>query len=242
MEARTLIWDLPTRLFHWWFVVAFAGAFGIGNLLHGRDPTFAVHAFFGCILALAVLLRLTWGFVGSRHARFVRFPCGPRSLYAYLKGIIRGDAPRFAGHNPGAAVATLLMLALALAIATTGAFVGSVPKLKGVHNLLAFSLLGVIGLHVAGLVLHRLRHRDNLPWSMIDGHKLADPAEAIPSSCRVAGVVFIVLIGLATWGLVHAYDPATRRVTLPLVGSSILLARDPARSEFRPEKVRDQGR
>lgn len=68
--SRVLIWDLPTRLFHWLFAVGFLIAFGIAQFGDEHDPFFPYHAIIGVILAAMLLFRLIWGVIGTRHARF----------------------------------------------------------------------------------------------------------------------------------------------------------------------------
>src|SRR5690554_5829023 len=77
---RILVWDLPVRLFHWILTVAFVVAFLIALNVGHRTPVFAVHMLLGGIAAFMVLLRLVWGFVGTRWARFDSFVMRPREM------------------------------------------------------------------------------------------------------------------------------------------------------------------
>jgi len=67
---RILIWDLPTRLFHILLALGFVSAASIALFASDESPVFPFHAMIGLVLALMVLLRIAWGFVGTRYARF----------------------------------------------------------------------------------------------------------------------------------------------------------------------------
>lgn len=47
MQQRILVWDVPTRLFHWLMVLSFLGAFATGDSERWRD----VHVTLGCTLS-----------------------------------------------------------------------------------------------------------------------------------------------------------------------------------------------
>lgn len=224
MTSRVLVWDLPTRLFHWLFAGSFVAAFTIGQVVDDDAAAFKLHMLLGGVMAFMVVLRVLWGFVGSRHARFGAFAFGPRAIVDYLsRAFMRQDRP-YAGHNPGASVAIFLMLGLALALAATGALMSSGGELvEEAHEVLAYVFMAVVVAHVTGVVWHTVRHRENLARSMFDGRKVADAEQAIPSAHPVVAAGFLGLVGLWTAALVHGYDPATQRVALPLVGVSITL-------------------
>lgn len=238
MTARILVWDLPTRLFHWLFAGSFAAAFTIGQVVDDDAAAFKLHMLLGGVMAFMVLLRVVWGLVGSRHARFASFAFGPRAIVDYLGRALRGQETHHAGHNPGSSVAILLMLALALGLAGTGAFMSRGGEvLEEAHEVLAYLMVTVVAVHVAGVAWHTYRHRENITRGMIDGHKVADPEQGIGSTHPVVAVVFLALVGLWTAGLVQGYDPATERVTLPLVGASFVLGEGEEHEE-RPRRER----
>jgi cytochrome b len=221
---RILVWDLPTRLFHLLLACSFAGTFGIAELVDDDSATFVVHMLLGGVMAFMVVLRILWGLFGSRWARFGSFAFGPGAVLEYLRGVIRGSGKHHVGHNPGSSVAIFAMLGLTLGLAITGANMATGGDvMEELHEVFAFALLATVGLHVAGVVLHSLRHRENLTLSMIDGHKQGEPSEAIASAHPLAALLFLGLVGAWALGLVTGYDPATRQVTLPVLGTTLQL-------------------
>lgn len=224
---RILVWDLPTRLFHWLLAGSFIAAFTIANVMDDDSSTFVVHMLLGAIMGLMVVLRVAWGFIGSRYARFGSFAFGPSDVFAYLKGTVSGEGKRYLGHNPGSSVAIWAMLALTLGLGVSGSLMSTNEALEEVHEVLAYALLAVVITHVAGVVWHTLRHRENITASMLSGYKEGEPEAAIPSVHPVAAAVFLVLTAAWAGLLVQGYDAATRTVTLPLLGTPLQLGEGP---------------
>jgi len=223
--ASTLIWDLPTRLFHWLLAAGFVAAAGIALVLGDDSPLFPFHAIIGLSLAFMLAWRLAWGLVGSRHARFASFLFGPAAIIEYARGVLVGGGTRHAGHNPGSAVAIFAMLALLAALAFTGVMLGKGGKAwKETHELCASAMTGVAAVHVAGVALHTLRHRENITAGMIHGRKQTDPHDGIGSSRPLAAVVFLAITVAWTWELARRYDAAAQTTTVPGIGTTLRLA------------------
>lgn len=232
--APTLIWDLPTRLFHWLLAAGFAGAAFIALVLGEDSSLFPYHAILGLTLTLMVAMRLVWGVVGTRYARFGSFAFGPGAVVAYAKSTLFGGGTRHVGHNPGSAWAIFAMLALVVALGITGVLMGmGVKGWKDAHELCAYALVGVVVVHVLGVAFHTLRHRENITASMIHGRKDAEPASAIASARPLAAIVFLLVTGAWVVGLVRNYDPATQRTTVPLWGASLQLGEGEDESKER---------
>lgn len=237
---RILVWDLPVRLFHWILAGSFVAAFTIANLSGDESPAFAVHMLLGGMAAFMVVLRLVWGLVGSRWARFNTFVVSPAKLVVYLKGAFMGGGKRYTGHNPGSSIAALLMFVLILGLAATGVMMGRGGEaFEEVHEVLAWSMFVVVGAHLAGIALHTVRHREPIALSMVDGRKEAEPAGAIPSAHPVTALAFLVLTALWTAGLVSGYDAPSGRVTLPLIGQTLQVGEGAGHENHQP---RDGGR
>jgi cytochrome b len=151
--------------------------------------------------------RIFWGIAGTRYARFGSFLFSPRQALDYLAGLLRGESSHWVGHNPAGSYAIYLLILLGFAAAGSGwaayAELGG-EWLEEFHEVLASTMLAVVGLHVAGVVVSGLLHRENLVRSMINGYKIGSSEEAISSSRMLWAVL---LIGLAGWAAVAAFLP-----------------------------------
>ncbi|MFN9974552.1 MAG: hypothetical protein ACK58T_32140, partial [Phycisphaerae bacterium] len=105
---------------------------------------------------------------------------------------------------------------------------------KEFHEILAYVLLGVIGVHILGVILHTLRHKELIAVSMVDGKKQAEASQAIASSRPIVGLLFLV-IALA-WGVsvYRGYDAGRGVVRLPLVGMDVKIE-ETGMEEFEDE-------
>jgi len=166
-----LVWDLPVRIVHWLMVLCVAGAY----LTAGRDAWQLVHAALGYALGGLAGLRILWGLVGTRHARFANFVRGPRAVLHYLlRDMPHGWGKRYAGHSPAGAVAVAALLLLPLLVAASGGAAHAATQaawLATLHAWAAHAMLAVIGLHVAGVVFASWRAGENLVRAMVDGRK-----------------------------------------------------------------------
>ena len=106
-------WDPLLRLAHWGIAVVV-----IANYAFTKEGG-SVHIALGWAGMALLLLRLIWGFVGPREARFVSFPPNPMAALRHLGGLLRGKAPQYPSHNPaGALMAYALWACLAVLMLT----------------------------------------------------------------------------------------------------------------------------
>ncbi len=203
---RTLVWDAPVRVFHWLMVIAFAGAWLTAESERWR----LVHVTLGYTMAGLVGFRLLWGVVGTRHARFSSFVRGPRELAAYLRSLLRGRPEPHAGHNPAGAIAIVALLALAVLVAFSGwATYNDVGghAIEELHEGIASAMLALVGVHVAGVIVSSLAHRENLVASMVTGRKAVDRGHGIRAARRGIAIAMIAAV-LGFWWLQLEGAPA----------------------------------
>lgn len=193
MSQRILVWDVPTRVFHWLLVLSFCGAFLTSESERYRD----IHVMLGYTLLGLIAFRLVWGFFGTRYARFRSFLFKPGELVAYVSSLVKGKPAHYVGHNPAGSVAIWLLLALGISTGVTGVLlfqdIGG-DLLEELHEALALSMLAVVAVHIGGVVVSSIMHRENLVRSMITGFKDANPEEGINRSHAWLGVIMLVAV------------------------------------------------
>jgi len=166
------VWDLPLRVAHWGLAVSVPLAWLTANIFD------SVHEIAGYIALALVAFRVTWGFVGSHHARFASFVRRPAIVLRYLWRLMRGRTGRYLGHNPaGAAMAvTLLLLAAVSCISgwmqITERWFG-VDWVERLHTWSSHAVLLFAVVHVLGVLLMCVLQRENLVMAMITGRKRA---------------------------------------------------------------------
>jgi len=219
---KTKVYDLPTRLFHWLFAALFVGAFAIAKQVDDDSPIFSQHMIFGLILFVLTSLRVIWGFVGSRYARFSSFPLNPLRLLEYFRDILSTKGKQYYGHNPASACSALAMMVLALGLGATGFLMASGQKetFEDIHELLANGFAFVVVAHIAGVVLHTLRHKDGIGFSMIHGKKVStEDAQPIANSHRYVAMGMAGIVGLFAFHVYSNYDAA--RATTSVFGVNL---------------------
>lgn len=177
-SSTTKVWDPLVRVFHWLLVVGIAASWITHDI--SRD----LHEPIGYATLVLIGIRLLWGFVGTHYARFRQFVKGPKRVVTYLADIAKGHEARYLGHNPAGAAMILALITCVLCVGvsgwlyTTDAFWGE-EWLEALHEGLAVTLLVLVGLHVVGVIIASVRHRENLVLSMITGRKRAPDSHDI---------------------------------------------------------------
>jgi cytochrome b len=171
------VWDAPVRVLHWTGVASMLLCWG--STVEAFSAIGPWHEPAGWVGLGTVALRVAWGFVApSRHARFGSFVRGPRSVLAYARRVRVGNAPRHVGHNPlGACMALVLwacfgLLALTGWLYTTDALFGD-ATVEAAHEAIAWAMLALVLLHVAGVIVTGRKHGESLVAAMWHGRKRA---------------------------------------------------------------------
>jgi len=187
---KILVWDIPTRIGHWLLVATFILSYLTGDSEEWR----LVHVAAGFAMAGVLVFRLFWGMAGTRYARFASFLFTPRQVFSYLGGLLHGKPDRWVGHNPAGSYAIYALILLGLAVSGSGwavyADIGG-DWLEEAHDALSYGMLGMVGLHVAGVMISSLTHRENLARSMITGRKQGRSDEAIASNKKYWGILLL---------------------------------------------------
>ena len=203
MLQRILVWDMPTRVFHWLLALSFAGAFLTAETERYRD----IHLMLGYTFLGAIIFRIIWGFVGTRYARFRSFLFQPGMVIRYIRSLF-GKAPEHhIGHNPAGAVAIFLILGLGILIGLSGILlyfeVGG-DVFEELHEVIANTMLLVVAIHIVGVVVSSVLHHENLVRAMITGYKAGEANQAANQSFLWLGILLLVAVVIYWVGTLSA--------------------------------------
>jgi len=192
MSNRIKVWDLPTRLFHWALVGSFFGAFVTSESELLAD----IHVFLGYTVIGLIVFRLFWGIVGTRYARFSSFAFGPSRVVRYLKSLLTRKPEHYVGHNPAGSWVIYALLLLGLVTGASGYAVYNDiggEWLEELHEGMAGTMLTLVVVHVLGVIVSSVLHKENLVRSMITGYKTGEgeyrphPAHSLLGLVLLAG-------------------------------------------------------
>jgi len=175
------VWDPLVRLGHWSLVVAFLVCY------FTQEQEYELHLTSGYVVLSIILIRILWGFVGTRYARFSNFVYSPTKILRYLKGFIQNHSPAYTGHNPAGGLMIILLFLGNLVIAISGIALDAAENRAGplgdTHAFMYLSYIenthvwatnvtvGLIILHILGVATAGFIHRENLARAMITGKK-----------------------------------------------------------------------
>jgi cytochrome b len=203
---RILLWDLPMRIFHWGLVAAVLTAVVTGEI---GGSWMSVHGKAGLSIVGLLAFRVTWGIVGSTHARFLHFVPTFDKIRTYLKGQWQGT-----GHNPLGALSVLSLLGLLGAQVGTGLFANDdidftgplfdvidktlSNRLTGWHQDLSYFLIGLIALHVIAIAFYVGIKKDNLVKPMVTGWKEVEEHSVKAPDKKGSWFALILALAVAT--------------------------------------------
>lgn len=185
--SEVKVWDPLVRLFHWGLVIAFFIAY------FTEEELLDLHVYAGYLVLGLILFRLLWGIIGTRYARFSDFVRSPAEIRQFLTDTLALRAKRYLGHNPaGGAMIVLMLISLLLTTVTgiaiygaeehagpmAGWFAGASDfweeAFEETHEFFANFTLLLVFVHVAGVIVESLIHRENLVQAMFTGRKRND--------------------------------------------------------------------
>ena len=188
------VWDPVVRIGHWTLVLAFFVAY------FTEDDFLTLHVWAGYLVILVVAIRLVWGLIGTRHARFSDFVRSPAAVLRYMRDLVGHRARRYIGHNPAGGAMILALLISLSGTAYSGLVLYAVEEDAGplagwvadeqehsdtnehedeareefweeLHELFVNLTLLLVVLHVIGVLHGSFVDRENLVKAMVTGRK-----------------------------------------------------------------------
>ena len=188
VRQEIMVWDMPVRVFHWLLVICFAGAW----LTSESERLAMIHYAFGYTACLLVLVRLVWGVIGTRYARFSQFLKSPKAIFEHFMAMLRGHPHHDVGHNPAGGLVMFALMLLILLIGFTGYL--TVKEFFGnfaseVHEAIASLVLGLVIVHIIAAIGMSVIERQSLVRSMVTGKKKGFPEQGIRYPQHLIGAV-----------------------------------------------------
>jgi len=198
-------------VFHWLLAISFAGAYITSETERYRD----VHLVLGYTLLGLIVFRLVWGFAGTRYAQFRSLLFGPKAVVDYLHSLVKREPQHHLGHNPAGSLVIFLLLGLGLLASISGILlyqeIGGEDAFEELHEGAANIMLGIVFIHITGVIVSSWLHRENLARAMLTGYKSGAADQGIPRAYAWLGAILLAVVA-AFWiwypatGLVQASD------------------------------------
>lgn len=207
---KVMVWDLPTRLFHWAFAFCVIAAY-VTVKMNEMD----LHLLFGELVFGLVIFRLIWGIIGPHYARFTQFIKGPKAIIDYLK-----SGKKIYGHNPLGALSVIALLGVFAFQAVTGLYTGDGYLYQGPlysigreirrtmtswHRSTDTLMVIIVVLHLAAILYYRFIKKDNLVTPMITGNMKREDNDPAVVSVKHNGSLWIRFIIAAAIAIIATY-------------------------------------
>jgi cytochrome b len=115
--------------------------------------------------------------------------------------LCRRKSKHYAGHNPAGAVAIVLLIALGLIVSVSGIMVYEQldwPGLEEIHEISSNAMLVIVFIHITGVLISCILHKENLIGAMLSGCKPHCEGETIDKTYRWLGIL-IALCVIVFW-------------------------------------------
>ncbi|RXJ93619.1 cytochrome B [Malaciobacter molluscorum] len=233
---KSYIWSLPTRVFHWLFAVIILIAF-----LTDDDKLLFYHAIAGYCIFILLIFRFTWGYMGPKFSKFKDFNLNIKAVKTFIKSLFKKDN-EYLGHNPLASYVMIGMLIITTLIIFTGVLTYGIEEKKGLFNFLGDSflkdfksmdniheffanlLLFLIGLHLIGIFIDKLLHKQKAALkSIFTGYKISNSNINIKLNFfqkLFAFLMFVLLIAFLIFNIINpnnklvAFNNTNKNITI----------------------------
>lgn len=205
-NLKKKIWSIYTRLFHLLLIVLVTTAY----ITIEAENNIVSHVLLGYVIAILVLFRIFWGFIGvkcSRHTDLLRKLPG---IIIYYKELFSKNKEEYKGHNPASSLYILMIMITLVLITISGSLLYGIQESSGIfaglnskysdwmlfiqsfHKVSTTLLLALIIAHVTGVVLNLILNGNEVIMSMITGRKNGTDFDVVLTMKQeIFGVIWI---------------------------------------------------
>jgi cytochrome b len=222
-HRRVLVWDVPTRLFHWLLVTATVTAFVTGFIV--PEWWLDVHRTAGYVIVALLVFRFVWAAFGPEYSHLGSFTYSPKETLGHLRAVLLLSPRHYIGHNPAGAAMIFALAFVLCSLVLTGLLIEAgeekIGPLAGItsyevgnaaktfHQVLVVILVLMVAGHIAGVIIESVLTRENLVTTMTTGYKCIPAGTTLPASRRArwgpalvswavvvgAGAFFLIMLG-----------------------------------------------
>lgn len=206
-------YDLPSKILHLSFALLFMISFSIGKFVDDDSKIYAFHMLSGILMGIVLILRILWGILGAKKARFSNFNLSLSGLKTYLKRVLSGEKISDFHRNPASSLVTLGLYGVAALMIFSGGLMvlGGPHFFEELHEVLSLLFLVLVLIHLSGVVVHQYQNRDQ---TVLNIFKLS-------KDYFIIAMIFIITISSAGGYLFQNYNHTTQE--LNILNQKILL-------------------
>ncbi|WP_321469126.1 cytochrome b/b6 domain-containing protein [Halarcobacter sp.] len=207
---KTYVWSFLGRISHWLLVISLFSCF----ITSFYEEMLTLHISIGIVVFGMLLMKIVWGVIGPKYARWSDFEFALKDLKYYfiekIKNRYRTIQP---GHNPASSWFAFLVTWFGIFCCISGFLLYGIQEGNGIfsflnedyisksalidsiHIFLSYLLLVMIFAHVSGVLIEQFYHKTNMVMAMVSGYKKAK-GEDITTTYRMKllGSLYIILV------------------------------------------------
>lgn len=185
---KTFVWSFIGRLSHWMLVTSFFACY----ITSFYEELLNLHIAIGIVVFGMLLMKIVWGVIGPKYARWSDFHFSLSSLKLYFVKKIKDRYREIeAGHNPASSWFAFLVTWIGIFCCITGFILYGIQEGNGlfsfmneeyytymyiyedIHIILVYVLIVMIAFHITGVLIEQFYHKTNMVMAMVTGYKKA---------------------------------------------------------------------
>lgn len=209
-KHKTYVWSFLGRVSHWLLVISLFSCY----ITSFYENLLTLHVSIGIVVFGMLLMKIVWGMIGPKYARWSDFKFAFKDLKHYfiekIKYRYREIKP---GHNPASSWFAFLVTWFGIICCISGFILYGLQEGNGlfsflnenyvqesylfdyIHIILVYMLLVMIFAHISGVLIEQFYHKTNMVMAMVSGYKRAKGEDiTLTFRMRLYGSLYIVAV------------------------------------------------